>query len=850
LIVANLASSLSRPDMLRETLKQIGPQVERINLVLNGQHEAPSWLAKSGNVRVLTSPKDLGPAGVFFPDVAADDFVFLIAEDIIYPTDYARRMLAVFNDIALDRKAIGIRGFLYPDFFDGAESLIYADDESLAEHQLVNQLSSDSILCRGADLPPMGSMENAGTLAGLRFAIHCFRKGIPSICIARKKNWLKQMQGEHNAPFTEEFVREAQEISGLGRLPIRYLDAEGRIPRHHLATPEKLIANGDFSGLLESDDVLAPMQQIAPRWQIDYLGNPHESNLNLIQTGFMRGLRVDFSHAMRWIRLLTPVDLAVLNSRIVHATVSLRATNNASLRPQIDGIFLLIREQDARWIPLVQLSGAIFARTQSETHSVSVRLPAIPPQSEIYFCVQLSGPVEIDSVTLSEGSSKTTLGQIFVRRAKEAVPEIALLNSKSAIEAEQHKPRMAVVSWSLGHNPVGRAYNLAELASRDFQVDLVGTLMPRFGAKLWLPLRDAEIPIRGFTADNMKIYLAGISELARTMPCDVVYVSKPRFPGLLLGMLLSERNDCPLLLDVDDLELAFMKNPSPLSIDEAKGELREHSAQFDDPGGELWSRFADTLIAEADAITVSNAALADRYGGIVLRHARDEAKFFPHEAKRREVRAEFGFSDDQKVILFVGTPRQHKGLMRIAEALAQRNDPRLALCIIGLGGESAFGKELVESGFVRTFGPQSFARLPDIIRCGDAVCLLQDASAPISEFQIPAKLSEALAMGLPVLASRVAPLSELIASGAIVPVDTDEELQRALDDFLTGSLDTEALRDARRNLFLSEFSFAANIPRLREAYTGARRHHARGAYKRHAMLVQLADYIHSHMKDR
>ena len=420
-------------------------------------------------------------------------------------------------------------------------------------------------------------------------------------------------------------------------------------------------------------------------------------------------------------------------------------------------------------------------------------------------------------------------------------PKVALLNPHSSVNVSAGKRRMIVVGGSLGSNAIGRAYMLADLAAADFAVEIVGTLLPSRGRNLWKPLKDANIPIRGFVADDMISYLSGACSLVRSSPCEIVYVSKPRFSGFFIGMLLSMKNNCPLLLDIDDLELSFAKNRLPLAFDQLAAEFRLEPAQIDNLASAMWIRFSETLVGEADAITLSNESLQTRYDGALLRHARDETQFIPDEARRRAMRQELGIRDDQKAVLFVGTPQPHKGLDKIAAIFSAREDDRIVLCIVGAENNSAVREKLGirNTRNVHFFPAQSFARLPDLIRAGDAVCLLQDSSSMISEFQIPAKLSESLALGLPVLASRVTPFAGLIASGAITPIDNNEDLRRALDDICTKPEDP-LICARRRELFLSEFSYAANRPRLLRATHLAEACHAKAPHRRNAAIEQIA----------
>jgi hypothetical protein len=102
------------------------------------------------------------------------------------------------------------------------------------------------------------------------------------------------------------------------------------------------------------------------------------------------------------------------------------------------------------------------------------------------------------------------------------------------------------------------------------------------------------------------------------------------------------------------------------------------------------------------------------------------------------------------------------------------------------------------------------------------VCvLLQEPSATVSKFQIPAKLTDALAMGRTVILQDLAPLADVIQSGAVIPVKDKNALPRALEQALAQPPSAQPNAKAR-DLFLKEFSFAANTPRLRQTLQTAR----------------------------
>ena len=160
---------------------------------------------------------------------------------------------------------------------------------------------------------------------------------------------------------------------------------------------------------------------------------------------------------------------------------------------------------------------------------------------------------------------------------------------------------------------------------------------------------------------------------------DAIWVSKPRLPSLLLGALAKEHRNRPLVLDVDDHELAFFDIDEGLDIDALARRRNDPALAL--PFERDWTRACDPLIGGADQLTVSNVALQRRYGGVVVPHARDERVFDPAVVDREAARHRLGIPADQRVLLFGGTPRLHKGVLEILQALETLNDPRYRLIV-------------------------------------------------------------------------------------------------------------------------------------------------------------------------
>lgn len=404
------------------------------------------------------------------------------------------------------------------------------------------------------------------------------------------------------------------------------------------------------------------------------------------------------------------------------------------------------------------------------------------------------------------------------------------------IPANSRSARISVVGWQLADNAVGRAFLLADMAASTNPIEIVGPLFGPEGTTVWEPLRDARLPMRAFHARGMRQFLADALTFAKAIDCDVAYLSKPRLPAILLGLLIHYRTGCGLLLDIDDHELSFFRDAAPIDIGEAVARFEARAAdlvagQDDDPSrgmsaladedrpdGELWTCAAETLIATIEDHTVSNAALRDRFGGIVVRHARDETVFRPDPGLRAEIRAQFGIDPDDRVILFIGTPRRHKGLERLAEAMERVDDQRLRLVVIGTIYDRGMERDLLSFAKARiSLHPnQPWERLPELGRLADGVCLLQDPESPIARYQIPAKLTDALALGVPVATTRVEPLADVPSPSVVTFIDDDDALDTWLRFIAEG--DTAAAGANRRiDWFQEELSYRVNRERIQAA---------------------------------
>ena len=204
---------------------------------------------------------------------------------------------------------------------------------------------------------------------------------------------------------------------------------------------------------------------------------------------------------------------------------------------------------------------------------------------------------------------------------------------------------------------------------------------------------------------------------------------------------------------------------------------------------------------------LQNSALPPQ-NAYVLRNCIDTARFCP--APRDDaLRARFGFAATDFVVVFCGRLQPEKGIAELLEALALLDDPTVKLLIIG----SPFFAKTADSPFLQALQTRA-AALGDRVRFTGfipneelpAYYRLADLACVPSTWQEPAGLVpvEAMACGLPLLATRSGGMPEYIRAASPYLVDITPNLPRDLAAGIT------ALRgDATRRAAMAAAGAAA-----------------------------------------
>jgi len=417
--------------------------------------------------------------------------------------------------------------------------------------------------------------------------------------------------------------------------------------------------------------------------------------------------------------------------------------------------------------------------------------------------------------TMATDHIKRVFNQVayFRSTAEHFAPDQPRQQYKSQILLKAYPKRrynltVAVIAWDVGHKPLARAYLLAEALSRYFHVVLLGPSFPRYNTTVWEPLKNSNIEVLKLPGKDFPQFLNVLEKTARRIEADMVIACKARLPAVQLGFMIKAFKNRPVFIDIDDYELSFFKQKGPVSLKEISDKKKFTDLAI--PFEETWTRFTENLIQYADGVFVSNPALEKKFGGMIIPHARDEVRFDPSLYDKNQRRKELGIDPKDKIVLFLGTPREYKGVTDVLKAVKECNKNNYKLCLIGSQPDKKYKNDLKQQGgsSLIMLTDQPFGKLAEILIIADLACLIQDPESEISKYQLPAEVIDAVLMGIPVLSTQTDPLAPLISAGAVEPV-TKENLSQSIDRVLSNSDSCRLNQLKRRELFLKQYSYAA-----------------------------------------
>jgi len=355
--------------------------------------------------------------------------------------------------------------------------------------------------------------------------------------------------------------------------------------------------------------------------------------------------------------------------------------------------------------------------------------------------------------------------------------------------------KVSVLAADLSDNATGRADLLARLLSARYDVEVVG---PRFGADVWMPAREGAIPQRSVRAGRYPGFARHIPALLDLVDGDVIVASKPRATSFGLALLARARRRRPLVLDIDDWEIGFFSRSGPW------GRIGR-ALNVANPNGLPWTWLAEKLVSRADAITVASRFLERRFGGTLLPHVRDTEAWDPGRYDRAATRRRLGV-DGEKVVMFLGTPRGHKGVDDLVEAVGSLG-PGVILALVGVDAARSGAQRWSAPAYVRVTGEIPFDDVPRYLIGADVVAVPQrDTMDTVG--QVPAKLFDAMALARPIVSTSVSMIPEILEGcGVVVEPGNVSALAGAIKRLLDNPVDAADLGRRARERCESRYSF-------------------------------------------
>jgi len=233
------------------------------------------------------------------------------------------------------------------------------------------------------------------------------------------------------------------------------------------------------------------------------------------------------------------------------------------------------------------------------------------------------------------------------------------------------------------------------------------------------------------------------------------------------------------------------------------------------------------VLKEADKIVVVSNATgnyvlslgADPEKIRVLHNGVDVNRFRPLNGIKDEMRKKLGISKESSVALTVRRLVYKNGIDTLIESAkkAIKQNPRLVFLVVGKGPDFEKVKEKIEQlGIEKNFRLTGFISdedLPFYYNAADFFVLPSKSGEGL-----PLVALEAMACGVPVIATNVGGISEVMieGSGKLVPPNSPDSLAEAILEFSHREL--SALRKDLRAMIEQKYSWDMNVEKLVEIY--------------------------------
>jgi len=378
--------------------------------------------------------------------------------------------------------------------------------------------------------------------------------------------------------------------------------------------------------------------------------------------------------------------------------------------------------------------------------------------------------------------------------------------------------KISIIVSDLSSNGSGRwggavrPFLLAEALKRlGYEVKIFGL---GFGSET--PQFSVDIPIAYIPCEYHSGLLSASRELLNQVDGDIIYAVKLKTTSFGLAIIKKLTSRCPLILDIDDWEMSWHGGDNwrfgfkPIKF---ITEIIKEDGALRFPDHPLYLKWLEKFTSYADVITTHNTFLQKKFGGIYIPQGKDLQLFDPDKCDRNDNRTKYNL-ENYKVLMFPGAPRPYKGLEDVLEAMDILEWNDLRLVIVGGSPYDDYDQYLLKkwSKWIISIPPQPFHLMPEIISCAD-IMVVPQRNTPETIAQFPLKLTDAMAMAKPILATRVGDIPEILHNtGYLVNPQSPPEIAQMIDSIFTNYETAQQKgREARERYFkyysLEQMSF-------------------------------------------
>lgn len=336
--------------------------------------------------------------------------------------------------------------------------------------------------------------------------------------------------------------------------------------------------------------------------------------------------------------------------------------------------------------------------------------------------------------------------------------------------------RVLYVIDSLGYGGAERSITdlMQALAHRGHEVSVVQLVERQALAD---ELRHQAVKVDTLRAAPRLAQIRELRELLKTSTPDLVHTQL--FEADLVGRVAASSVGVPVVSSLVNLSYGadHFNRPGYRST-------RVRAAQaMDIATGRLVTRFH--AVSESVATTMSRRMrISHRRIEVVPRGRSEERLGRVSQGRRAAARRLLGLTSDQPVVLAIGRHEWQKGLDVLVDALPRIAVPEPTILIAGREGAEtgALTAALSASGMedrVQLLGARN--DIGDLLTAADVLVV------PSRSEGLPGTLIEGLALEIPIVASDIGPVREVVAglSGvSLVPVEAPNDLATALTKFL------------------------------------------------------------------